>query len=590
MPAPRRQPLQTRWAEDVDPSNPLPEYPRPQLRRERWQSLNGRWQLAICDGDGGRPESFPDEIVVPFPVESVLSGIERAVRPSERVWYRRRFEAPARVDGERLLLHFGAVDWETIVLVDGREVGSHRGGHVPFSFDVTDALASGGDDHELVVAVHDPTDAGLQPVGKQSLEPAFIQYTAVTGIWQTVWLEPVPGTRIEGVYVVTEDDLEGVAVRVQTEGARPGDRVELVAIADGREVASGRAGLDPAFVEIGLRIPGARRWSPDDPFLHDLRVRITRDGQTVDEATSYFGVRTVGTGRDAEGVWRILLNGEPIFHLGLLDQGWWPDGLYTAPTDEALAFDVEATKRMGFNTIRKHVKVEPARWYWHADRTGVLVWQDMPSPRFDQKAFFEAVTEAGGIPEAFHLTVADETAAAHREELGAMIDALEPFACIQVWVPFNEAWGQHDTDAVLARVAERDPTRVVDGPSGWQDTGSGGLRDHHDYDEEIEFSGAEPDRPVVYGEIGGLKLAVPGHMAVDRGWGYQQFASADDLEKRYAELMALFASFVPRGLAAAIYTQTTDVESELNGLLTYDRAVFKIEPAKLSALHALFWS
>ena len=578
-------PLRSRWAAAVDPDRPLPEYPRPQLRRERWQNLNGRWQLAMADRDAPRPEVFDHTIVVPFAVESELGGVTRAVRPEQRVWYRRQFQPPSLAADERLLLHFGAVDWESEIRVNDRHVGRHRGGFDPFSFDITDALEGSGE-QELVVAVWDPTDAGPQPVGKQSLEPALIQYTAVTGIWQTVWLEPVPDTRIEAVTVESRLADGQVFIRTRLSGARPGDRIAISVRANGLEVAHDEAEAVETEGLRTLRIASLRPWSPEDPFLYDLEVSLMRSAAIVDRVDSYFGAREISTARDEDGIWRLFLNGEPRFQLGLLDQGWWPEGLYTAPTDEALAFDIQATKRMGFNTIRKHVKVEPARWYWHADRLGVLVWQDMPSKAFDLAPLIEQFKQ-GRKPEemVFPLRVSSEASQSYRRELDAMLGALAAFPSIVIWVAFNEAWGQFDTDAILDSIARRDPSRLVDGPSGWQDTGSGSIRDYHMYNREADFHPLEADRPVVYGEFGGLKLEVPGHTTAERGWGYESSETPAGFEAQYTELIETLEPLVARGLAGAIYTQTTDVESEWNGLLSYDREVFKLAPERLAALH-----
>ncbi|MBW2241114.1 MAG: beta-galactosidase [Deltaproteobacteria bacterium] len=579
------KPLRTRWADDVDPDLPLPEYPRPQLRRERWTNLNGRWDLAIQPREASAPASFDQEILVPFPVGSALSGVQQTVGPEERIWLHRSFATPALGERERLRLHFGAVDWEAEVWCNDQRVGLHQGGFDPFFFDITDALVA-ADEQGLVVAIWDPTDAGTQPLGKQIREPFGIQYTAVSGIWQTVWLEPVPDRCIERIVAETKLDLDAVTVRVRTSCTEAEYQVEIAVRAAGVTLARTTAAVVDGEAVAELQLPGLHPWSPEDPFLHDLEIHLLRGDARLDHVESYFGAREVAVDRDADGYWRLFLNGEPIFHLGPLDQGWWPDGLYTAPTDEALAFDIEATKRMGFNTIRKHVKVEPARWYWHADRLGVLVWQDMPNLPFDLRWFLRELGK-GQRPEQvpFDFTRPDEVAKTYRRELDAMLDSLAPFACIVVWVPFNEAWGQHDTDAILAHVARRDPTRLVDGPSGWTDTGTGAIRDHHVYNAEKDLPPLEPDRPLVYGEFGGLKLHVEEHVVVEEGWGYAEAETPEALAEAYEELMEVIGGLVERGLAGAIYTQTTDVEGELNGLLTYDRAVFKISPQRLAAAH-----
>ncbi|MFU8888230.1 MAG: sugar-binding domain-containing protein [Trueperaceae bacterium] len=548
---------------------PLPEYPRPQLVREDWRNLNGLWSYAVRAGDDP-PAAFDGEILVPFAIESALSGVMRRVEPDEVLWYRRAFEVPDDWSDRRLLLHFGAVDWDATVWVDGTVVGRHQGGYDPFSFDVTDALAD-GPVHELLVRVSDPTDAGTQPRGKQVRDPHAIWYTSVTGIWQTVWLEPVPEAHVARLRI--EPDLAGERLRLTVvSDADPAiTTVHASVLAEGRPVATaaGRPG-EP----LALAIPVPRAWSPDDPFLYDLDVELRQDGVAVDRVTGYAGVRDVAIGADAGGVPRILLNGEPLFQYGLLDQGYWPDGLYTAPTDAALRYDLEVTKDLGFNLVRKHVKVEPARWYYWADRLGLLVWQDMPN---------------GGphVPYGEGEATGEVAWAANFErELVRVVDALHGHPSIVTWVVFNEGWGQHHTARLAALLEGRDPTRLVNAASGWNDLGTGSLLDIHWY----TGPGApdpDPPRASVLGEFGGLGLAVPGHTWQARdNWGYQSFADADALTDAYLELVdRLWPLSAEPGLAAAIYTQTTDVEIEVNGLLTYDRAVLKMDPERLRAAH-----
>ena len=575
--------LTTRWAADVVDDLPLPEYPRPQLVRPRWHNLNGRWDASIHSPDA--PPSFDRTILVPYPMGSSLSGIDQVLQPDEVLTVRRRFDAPTLAAGERLRLHFGAVDHRCEVRVNEMLVGDHVGGFDPFCFDITDALTPSGD-QLLEVRVTDPTDTGTQPLGKQTLNPFAIQYTAVAGIWQTVWLEPVPEALIESVVTAVDLGSSMVTVTCRASAAAEGEPMQVV-VRDGETlVANGAGTVSRGLATVAVTIDSLHRWSPDDPFLYDLDVTLGSPDHPLDAVQSYFGAREVGTIRDASGHLRLTLNGEPIFHLGLLDQGWWPDGLYTAPTDEALVFDIEATKAMGFNTIRKHVKVEPARWYWHADRLGVLVWQDMASTHFDMLAFGAQLGNGVAPPDmAWESISPGRDPAGFRCELDAMITALESFCSIVVWVPFNESWGQHDTAATLEHVAGRDPSRLVDGPSGWVDDGSGHIRDHHIYDTPAQFPGPDTDRPVVYGEYGGLKLAFEGHMWSDKGWGYVTTGSVDELDAAYTDLTETIASLVPQGLAGAIYTQTTDVEGEINGLLTYDRAVFKLSTDRLRTIH-----
>jgi len=554
-------PLVTRWARDVKADAVLPEYPRPQMARGAWQSLNGRWDYAITALDAPIPARWDGAILVPFPVESRLSGVRRAVGPGEQLWYRRTFHAPRLPPGGRLLLHFGAVDWEATVFVNGRRVGEHRGGYDPFTFDVTGALRAGGaGDQQLLVGVWDPTDSGPQPRGKQVLRPHGIMYTAVTGIWQTVWLEAVPQTYIAGLTITPDVDAGMVRVAAAVEGGSA--RVHVTLLDGAAAVAEAEGPPDSA---IALAVPHPRLWSPDDPFLYGLRVRLAGPGGG-DSVASYAGLRKIAVARDSAGINRLFLNGRPRFEFGTLDQGWWPDGLYTAPTEDARRFDLATLKRLGFNLIRKHVKVEPERWYFDCDSMGILVWQDMPSGSND-------------TPEG------KENFAA---ELGRMVDALRDHPSIVMWIPFNEGWGQHDTERYVAWLEAHDPTRLVDDASGWTDHGVGDVMDVHDYPGPAAPP-LEPRRAAVLGEFGGLGLPLPGHLWVERGaWGYRRFTSLDALWAAYRGLLEQLRFLIGDGLAAAVYTQTTDVETEVNGLMTYDRAVVKLPDEARAADERLY--
>ena len=551
--------LQTRWAAQVKPDRVHPEYPRPQMVRRDWQNLNGQWTYALTARDGQRPGSFDGRVLVPFAVESQLSGAGVWVSPDQRLWYRRTFTAPQLKPGHRLLLHFGAVDWEAAVFVNGRAVGEHRGGFDPFSFDITDAVKPGAGEQELVVSVWDPTDTGQQPRGKQVLRPRSIFYTPVTGIWQTVWLEPVPARHITTLRI--DPDLEGQQVRVSVIASGSGPAGVSVTVLDGERLVSTQSGLTGA-APLVLPVRSPHRWSPADPFLYRLRVRLT-DG---DEIESYFGMRSIAVRPDPSGVRRLVLNGEPIFQFGPLDQGWWPDGLFTAPTDEALAFDIQQTRALGFNVIRKHVKVEPARWYYHCDRLGMLVWQDMPSG--DNKG--------------------PEAEANFSRELKAMVDALRNHPSIVMWVPFNEGWGQHATQKHVEWLKTYDPTRLVNSASGWTDMKVGDVVDLHAYPGP-GIPPLEQQRSRVLGEFGGLGLPVEAHTWVDKGnWGYRSFSTPEDLNKGYQDLIEQLRFQIADGLAAAIYTQTTDVEIEVNGVMTYDRAVVKLSPESIAANRSVY--
>ena len=552
--------IRTRWAADVTPANVLPEYPRPQLVRAAWTSLNGHWDYAITPKDAPQPAKWDGRILVPFAVQSQLSGVERTVSDSQRLWYHRGFRAPKAPAGGRILLNFGAVDWEATVFVNGVKVGEHRGGYDPFSIDITGALHGAGD-QQLVVSVWDPTNKGPQPRGKQVLSPGSIWYSAVTGIWQTVWLEAVPGSFISGIVAVPDIDARTVTVNVRTvtgPGGITDAPVRATVLVNGRDVGKSRGG--PAGAEI-IDIPSPHLWSPDDPFLYDLRVI-----HGADTVTSYFGMRKIAVAKDSAGINRIFLNNKPLFQYGTLDQGWWPDGLYTAPTDAALRFDIEATRRLGFNMIRKHVKVEPDRWYYHADKLGMLVWQDMPSG--------DNNTDAGKKE--------------FEAELGAMIDALRSHPSIVMWVPFNEGWGQHDTERYVAWLKRYDPTRLVNNATGWTDKHVGDVADIHAYPGP-GMPPLEANRAAVLGEFGGLGLPLAGHTWVDRNnWGYKSFTSTETLGAAYRELLTQLRDLIADGLAAAVYTQTTDVEIEVNGLMTYDRAITKL-PADAIAATAALW-
>jgi beta-galactosidase/beta-glucuronidase len=538
--------LMTRWARDVSPDHAWPEYPRPQLVRDRWANLNGLWDYAIRPRAEGRPETFDGRILVPFPVESALSGVMRPVGADARIWYRRTVRVPW---SSKLLLHFEAVDWEATVWVNGRELGTHRGGYDAFAFELP---AEG--DLEIVVAVWDPTDSGTQPRGKQVNTPNGIFYTATSGIWQTVWLEPVADEFIHGVHIVPA--LDRVTVTVDVPG-----RVEL---AIGALRVEGNGG-EP----IEVLIPEPKLWSPDSPYLYDLEVRSAQD-----VVKSYFGLRTIAV---ADG--RLVLNGQPLFQYGPLDQGFWPDGLYTPPGDAAMRSDLEVTKQLGFNAVRKHVKVESDRWYYWCDKLGLLVWQDMPSG--DKYVHF-LTQEIQRTP---------ESAQQFELELKRMIDGRYNHPSIVMWVLFNEGWGQYATQRLTEAMKRGDPTRLVNAASGWNDLHVGDVIDSHIYPGPGAPKPGGPDRPGVLGEFGGLGLTVSGHTWLDQGsFSYVMLPDAAALEARYLEQMEALRRLIAPGLAAAIYTQTTDVEGEVNGLMTYDRAVIKVDPARVAAAHRALYA
>lgn len=543
--------MMTRWAGDVDPAMPLPEHPRPQMVRETWQNLNGMWQFEITGKDAPRPDSLSRTILVPFPVESALSGVKQRVTPEDRMWYKRHFDLADSWRAGRVLLHFTLSDWDTEVYVNGKSVGRHLGGYDPFCFDITDALRP-GQRQELVVSVWDPTNQGGQPTGKQVLRPRGIFYTPTSGIWGTVWLESVPDTHVKNIRMTPDIDAGVLRLTVAADGGT----VRAVARDGETKVgeATGKAGLP-----IEIPVPNARLWTPETPFLYDLEIELV-DGPHKDLVKSYFGMRKISIGPDERGITRILLNNRFVFQAGPLDQGFWPDGLYTAPTDEALRYDVEMTKAYGFNMSRKHVKVEPSRWYYWCDRLGVLVWQDMPGSGNrtpEQKQQFET-------------------------ELRRMVETHANHPSIVMWVVFNEGWGQYDTERLTSMVKNLDPHRLVSNASGWVDKNVGDILDHHTYPVPGNPK-PEAKRASVIGEYGGLGYNLKGHMWVDSGWGYQTFEDEASLNARFDELAGILLERTTEpGISAGVYTQLTDIEEENNGLMTYDREVFKVKP-ELSA-------
>ena len=562
--------IASRWAKEVTPEKVLPEYPRPQMVRDQWKNLNGLWDYAIWPRDDACREKFDGQILVPFPVESSLSGVRKNVGEYNRLWYRRSFEVPSDWKGRRILMHFGAVDWDATVWVNGKRVGRHRGGYDPFAFDITDALKPSGP-QEVIVSVWDPISKSYQPRGKQVLKPKGCYYTPVTGIWQTVWLEPVAATSIERLKITPDIDRGTVTVAADLHGVKDMNGLSMKAVLFdmGQPVAQATG---PADKPLSIKIDDAKLWSPENPFLYDLQVWLDRGGDRLDQVKSYVGMRKIHVGKDSQGINRLMLNNKPVFQYGFLDQGWWPGGLYTAPTDEALRYDIEMTKAIGMNTIRKHVKVEPARWYYHCDKLGMLVWQDMPSG--DR-----------GIGRGKDLERSKESAAAYRRELKAMIDAVGNSPAIVMWVPFNEGWGQFDTKNVVEWIKNYDPTRPVNEASGWANRGSGDVRDAHKYPGPI-MPPLEDNRVAVLGEFGGLGLPVEGHLWWNkRNWGYRNMKTSEQLTKAYGDLMTKLRPLIEKGLAAAIYTQTTDVEGEVNGLMTYDRKVLKIDAETLRKMH-----
>jgi len=573
--------ISTPWAAQVTSSQPLPDYPRPQLVRSNWTNLNGLWQYAILPkAQASIPATTEGAILVPFAVESSLSGVGRRVGKDSVLWYKRTITAAA-AKGKKTLLHFGAVDWLCTVYVNGKEAGKHQGGYDPFTIDITSLLRK-GKQQDIAIQVWDPTDEGPQPRGKQIKNPRGIWYTPVTGIWQTVWLETVPEAHIISTKQTPDIDKGTITAEVFWENVKPGDQLQ-VTIWDGQQKL-GEHRLDTSATAITLPINSPKLWSPASPFLYDITYALVRKGKVVDEVKSYFAMRKISMQPDQQGIQRMLLNNEFVFQYGPLDQGWWPDGLYTAPTDEALKYDIVQTKAMGFNMIRKHVKVEPARWYHHCDELGILVWQDMPSG--DLGNHWES--RPGIYGRATDKTRTAESESAYRTEWSAIMGDLYNFPSIVVWVPFNEAWGQFKTKEIVDWTMKKDPSRLVNAASGGNFEDAGHITDLHNYPEPLmpapDLFGAK--KILVLGEFGGLGLPVENHTWQDKNnWGYQSFKTNDSLYKRYAEMINTIPHLISKGLSAAVYTQTTDVEGEINGLMTYDRKEIKMPVEKLQALH-----
>ena len=573
--APAGDSLKTRWASEVTPENVWQDYPRPQMVRLYWENLNGLWDYAIRPKGENNIGEFDGKILVPFCVESSLSGVQKYVGKDNELWYKREFEVPSKWKGKRVLLHFGAVDWKCDVWVNGIKVGSHTGGYTPFSMDITQALKKKG--NKLMVRVWDPTDQGEQPCGKQHVKPHGIWYTPVTGIWQTVWLEPVNENHIVDLKIVPDIDNHKVTIKPCISNASNDFAVEVIVYENEKPLASAKS-INGEEIEVAMP-ENSKLWTPEDPFLYNMQVTLYQGNKVVDQVTSYFAMRKFSTAKDENGIVRLMLNNEPIFMFGPLDQGWWCDGLYTAPCDEALAYDVQKTKDFGFNMIRKHVKVEPARWYYHCDRLGVIVWQDMPSggrgPGWVTDRYFDGPLSRR----------TPESEATYKKEWKEIIDYLYSVPSIGVWVPFNESWGQFKTPEIVEWTKSYDPSRLVNPASGGNHYPVGDILDIHNYpDPEMYFYDAT--RATVLGEYGGIGRKVEGHTWVpSTGWGYVEYDTEEKVTDTYVEYANKLLNLIPRGFSAAVYTQTTDCEVELNGLMTYDREVVKLNEQRIREIN-----
>ena len=528
------------------------------------------WNFTIVEKNSNKPETFDGNILVPYPVESALSGVQERVGENRELWYKRSFTVPAAWKDKNIVLNFGAVDWQADVWINDIKVGSHKGGYTPFSFNITPFLVKG--EQKLLVKAWDPSDKGNQPRGKQVENPHGIWYTPVTGIWQTVWIEPVEAAYITLLKTVPDIDRGNISVTADTRGTVTSDIIEVKVLEDGKVIGSGKAVPGVNFM---VPVPDTKLWSPESPYLYDMEVSIIRNGKTIDKVKSYFGMRKISTATDKNGIVRMQLNNKDYFQFGPLDQGWWPDGLYTAPTDEALLFDIKKTKDLGFNMIRKHVKVEPARWYYHCDKEGILVWQDMPNgdahPEWQRWNFFNGK----------ELVRSAESENNFRREWKEVINLTFSNPCVVVRVPFNERWGQFKTKEIVEWTKNYDPSRLVNPASGGNFYDTGDIIDIHNYPQPV--MGLFDSKKVnVLGEYGGIGLAIEGHLwEKDRNWGYVQYKNSEEATSEYVKYAEKLKQLIPFGYSAAVYTQTTDVEIEVNGLMTYDRKIIKLDEAKI---------
>ena len=567
--------IKTSWAEQINPENVLPEYPRPIMERGEWKNLNGLWQYAIVDKGARTPQTFDGEILVPFAVESSLSGVQKRIDDTKELVYQRTFEVPSAWKGKQVLLHFGAVDWKADVWVNDVKVGSHTGGYAPFSFDITPALNAKS--NKLVVRVWDPTDKSYQPRGKQVSKPSGIWYTPVSGIWQTVWLEPVNEKHIANLRILPDVDANVLKVDACVAEGTATDMLE-VSVYDGNQLVALGKSINGEQVDVEMP-QDVKLWSPDSPFLYTLKVALINKGKVVDKVDSYAAMRKFSSRRDENGIVRLELNNQPLFQFGPLDQGWWPDGLYTAPTDEALRYDVQKTKDFGFNMIRKHIKVEPARWYMHCDQLGIIVWQDMPSgdknPEWQMRKYFDGAERLRS----------PESEANYRKEWKEIMDYLYSYPCIGTWVPFNEAWGQFKTQEIAEWTKQYDPSRLVNPASGGNHYTCGDILDLHNYPAPSMYL-YDAQRATVLGEYGGIGLVLKDHLwEPNRNWGYVQFNSSKEATDEYVKYAEMLYNMVVKGFSGAVYTQTTDVEIEVNGLMTYDRKVIKLDEKRVREIN-----
>jgi hypothetical protein len=575
--------LMTTWGSSVTPDNVLQEYPRPQMVRKNWVNLNGLWDFCISNNGSKDSMSLSRKILVPFCVESALSGIKETVRPFQQMTYRKYISIPDTWIGKKILLHFDAVDDYTKLWIDGSFVGDHKGGYDAFQFDIAPFLQS-GKNHEIKLIVTDSTDTGIQPAGKQVLPERLnkVKYTATSGIWQTVWMEPVANSYIKNIKITPQFNLSTCSVEVTLENHIKGMQIKILAFDNGKEVASVIA--DPTN-KIQLEIKNAKLWSPDSPFLYDLKLTLIKDGQKLDEVTSYFGMRNISMARDQSGFMRIFLNNKQIYQLGPLDQGYWPDGILTPPSDQAISTEIAYLKSVGANMERIHMKVQPERWYYHCDKQGILVWQDMVSL---SKNVLRSQYGNGTNWEAY---------------CEKIINQLNNHPSIIQWVIFNESWAQYDTERITEWFKKKDTSRLVINASGWNDYPVGDIRDIHDYTfiPAIPYVTNSYPRAIVLGEAGGFDMPIANHtwnpslkMTETVDWLTDMrrvvINNTNMFAEKYNEWVISVSLLRNHGLNAVVYTQLSDVENEVNGWITYDRKVSKVSAKQIADIHKQFYA
>ena len=569
--------IKTDWGENINPDNVLQEYPRPILVRKDWKNLNGLWDYTITGKGESKPKNYDGEILVPFAIESSLSGVKKRISKEQELWYHKNFQIPKKWKRKEIILHFGAVDWESELWINDKKVGIHKGGYDPFSFNITPYLKK-VKNQKIELRVWDPTDEGFQPRGKQVKNPRGIWYSPVSGIWQTVWIEPLNTKHISKLYTTTNIDIPSVTIKTFTSYNSEKDFLQLIIRESDKIISKIQQKFDS---EIKIAINQPKLWTPENPFLYDLEINLISEGEIIDVVKTYFGMRKISIRKDINGTRRLHLNNKQYFQFGTLDQGWWPDGLYTAPSDDALKFDIIKTKEYGFNMIRKHVKVEPARWYYHADKIGMLVWQDMPNPgktnppTWIRNKFFDSKEY---IPP-------PEVEKNFMNEWKEIIDFLYSNPSIVCWVPFNEGWGQFNTIEITNWTKKYDPYRLVNPASGGNHYKIGDITDVHNYpDPKMKFY--DPERSNVLGEYGGIGLAIDGHLwQKNKNWGYVKYSNSKEATDEYINFGNQLFEMVPKGFSGAIYTQTTDVEGEVNGLMTYDRKILKLDVERVKKIN-----